>query len=58
MMAPRSRYILSTWPFPLGLYPVVLVIWMPRVFPKSRKNWLVNWGPQLDWMVSGFKLLC
>ena len=54
MMAPRSRCILSTCPLLLGLYPVVSVIWIPSVFPKSRKNWLVNCGPRSEWIVSGY----
>ena len=54
MIAPRSRCILSTCPLLLGLYPVVSVTWIPSVFPKLRKIWLVNWGPRSEWMFSGY----
>ena len=52
-MVPRSRCIRSTWPFPFGLYPAVLVISIPRALPTSRKRWLRNCWPQSVWMASG-----
>ena len=49
----RSLCILSTRPLPLGLYPVVFVIFIPSAFPTSLKRWLWNCCPQSEWMASG-----